>query len=505
MRILVLFGALLLGQGFAASFGDKEKGVKVDPPKTPKPLVQNLTTLARCDNCHSGGRKDPTDMVRGVEWKDWVDKDKHKEAWIVLTKARAQQMAKILGYAVEKDKRCISCHGTAVNVGDKDQMKTLEDYGVNCTICHGPSEDWISAHPGATMDTRNAWRSLSRVEKESKWGMYDLWDPAKRTKLCGSCHIGSAKDGKVVTHEMYAAGHPPLPGFEVATFSEQMPRHWESLRERAKDKMEDLKRFYRISKEEIDLELTHQVGVGALMTFRMGVDLIGEQAKKGDSWPELAVFDCFACHHDLQNPSWRQERGYKGKPGRPQLRAWSAALVDLGLLHAARGDKERAKGLQAELDKKMGELAKTFDARPFGAPERVTASTSDVSKWIDSLLNGKGERYPADLAKRLVRRLEPLAEAGIPDFDSARQMAWAFGILESDGAAGWSPKGLGAEGWKSLTENLSLKLPGKSMWITEKERGDVKFYLETSLKKLNDYQPRQFREDFRKLFEGKGP
>ena len=32
--------------------------------------------------------------------------------------------------------------------------------------------------------------------------------------MCLSCHLGNAREGRVVTHEMYAAGHPPLPGFE---------------------------------------------------------------------------------------------------------------------------------------------------------------------------------------------------------------------------------------------------------------------------------------------------
>ena len=33
-------------------------------------------------------------------------------------------------------------------------------------------------------------------------------------------------------HEWYAAGHPPLPSFELATFESQMPAHWKSLREK---------------------------------------------------------------------------------------------------------------------------------------------------------------------------------------------------------------------------------------------------------------------------------
>ena len=64
--------------------------------------------------------------------------------------------------------------------------------------------------------------------------MTDLWDPVTRGKKCVSCHIGNPdpEEEKVVTHAMYAAGHPPLPGIEVATFSDAQPRHWQYLREK---------------------------------------------------------------------------------------------------------------------------------------------------------------------------------------------------------------------------------------------------------------------------------
>jgi hypothetical protein len=32
---------------------------------------------------------------------------------------------------------------------------------------------------------------------------------------CTSCHVGREADGRFVTHEMYAAGHPPLPPLEI--------------------------------------------------------------------------------------------------------------------------------------------------------------------------------------------------------------------------------------------------------------------------------------------------
>ena len=38
-----------------------------------------------------------------------------------------------------------------------------------------------------------------------------------------------------MTHEMYAAGHPPLPSIEVATFANSIPRHWWLLAEKARE------------------------------------------------------------------------------------------------------------------------------------------------------------------------------------------------------------------------------------------------------------------------------
>ncbi len=76
------------------------------------------------------------------------------------------------------------------------------------------------------------WRNLSRKEKESQYGMVDLWDPVTRTKRCLSCHVGNYEEGNVLTHAMYAAGHPPARLPEVSTFSEAMPYHWEYLGEK---------------------------------------------------------------------------------------------------------------------------------------------------------------------------------------------------------------------------------------------------------------------------------
>ena len=65
--------------------------------------------------------------------------------------------------------------------------------------------------------------------------MIDVRNPVRRAEQCFSCHIGNVEEGKLVTHAMYAAGHPPLPSIEIESFAKQMPRHWRYLDEKVAD------------------------------------------------------------------------------------------------------------------------------------------------------------------------------------------------------------------------------------------------------------------------------
>src|SRR5439155_23427773 len=126
---------------------------------------------------------------------------------------------------------------------------------------------------------------------------------------------------------------PPLPSVELATFSDAMPRHWKYLSE----KPAKVQKILEYDPAKADLERTQLVVVAALVSFRESMNLLAAQAEQGDkdkSWPELAQFDCYACHHDLKAKSWRQQRGYHGKPGRPDMRPWPTTLVHLGILQA---------------------------------------------------------------------------------------------------------------------------------------------------------------------------
>ena len=62
--------------------------------------------------------------------------------------------------------------------------------------------------------------------------MIDVRNPIVRAEQCFGCHIGNAAEGKIITHEMYAAGHPPLPNIEIESYVAQLPRHWRYLDEK---------------------------------------------------------------------------------------------------------------------------------------------------------------------------------------------------------------------------------------------------------------------------------
>src|SRR5205807_9438568 len=92
-------------------------------------------------------------------------------------------------------------------------------------------------------------------------------------------------------------------------------------------------------------------------------------------WPEIAMAhsDCFACHHDLKYPGYRQTRGFgfslsareriAARPGRPLIRMWPTALAETGIAYSGGSADSFASALKA--------LAKACDARPFGYPTEI--------------------------------------------------------------------------------------------------------------------------------------
>src|SRR5262249_25532642 len=117
--------------------------------------------------------------------------------------------------------------------------------------------------------------------------------------------------------------------------------------------------------------------------------------------------------------SWRQERGYVGKPGRPQMSAWQTVLVPLAVRQAGKDPAE----FQAEVKK----LYDAFDAQPFGDAKKVSQAAKNLAQWSDKLI-APAEKAKVDrpAALRLLREVCELGTKQLLDYDSARQVAWGF-------------------------------------------------------------------------------
>lgn len=434
------------------------------------------------------------------EVRIWSKEDKHKDANKVLRGERGQQMAKLLGIKgdISREPSCVSCHGVLVDDKKYIHEESFDlNEGVSCGVCHGHFSDWVDQH--STFLQRKKWRGLSRETKEKQYGMRDLWDPEKRATLCASCHIGNAGEGKVVTHAMYAAGHPPLPSIELATFADAMPRHWKYLAE----KPVSVQKILEYDPAKAGLERTEFVVVSALVSFRESMTLLAMQAEQGadakdpdQSWPELAQFDCYACHHDLKSNSWRQRRGYVGKPGRPTMRAWADALLPLAITHAAQGDAEREKKRRSELQARLKELSAAFDAQPFGEPRRVARSAKQAAQWADDLLKEvKSSAVHREGASTLLGALAKESQNRLLDFDSARQFAWAYRAIHQEVEPKWDSTQDAA--YKDLNAQLKLDLPKGQVEI-------ARDHLKEALEKLNHYEPERFRQTFDLLMKRDG-
>lgn len=479
------------------------------------------------------------------EYPIWQAKDKHGQAYTVLLNDRSRRMGEILGVReINRDRRCLACHtGYPIDqmptddkgLVSKELSQSLDvNLGVSCEGCHGPAGDvqqngrvvtagWMSLHqiqPVMPYEQTKPWRFLSPQTKRDKFGFYDVRSPASKARLCASCHVGSVKEGRVVTHEMYAAGHPPLPGFEIETFIAQMPKHWRTLSEKAEQvRAEFLKHtqdpLYRQTEFSIqNLSRTNSLLVGALVSLSESLKLTAQLADDTASgpvtkpeWPELAQFDCFACHHELQEPAWRRMRKPPvGTPGRPPFREWTTVLAQLAVRTAGASLAEVPN--DARLDARMTPLRQTMSVQPFGVRSELVTRASAAAEWANSLAE-ELQRKPLtpDDGRAVLRDIAELATSQLSDYDSARQLVWAFRIIHDE------LKGQGAPLDDEITQRLAafddmflldLRTGRKSATLIPGEqqaRTVLEVDLSRTLPPIAHYDPHRFQQQFRKLAE----
>ncbi|MEI7687276.1 MAG: multiheme c-type cytochrome [Planctomycetota bacterium] len=469
----------------------------------------NRAKLAHADNVFTS---------RLLESNIWSQHDKHKDAARVLKNERSKQIAAIMKLPADltNEPRCANCHGVYIDPAREKELIHEDTFqgddrlasGVSCVACHGPIAEWVNEH--AAPLPKKKWATRSRDEKAQEFGLRDLWDPVERAQVCFSCHIGNIKEGKFVSHEMYAAGHPPLPSIELTAFSEAMPAHWESLTQKAARALEGgekarngaafLKAAYGMDAKAMRMEQTRLVALTSLVALRDSVRMMGEFAAESlkpkaldATWPELAFFDCYACHHDLKTKSWRLERGYQGKPGRPTVRPWSYPLA----LAADRLIDPPT------LDPALKSWNAVFQNVPFGDPRSVVAQAKALDLVLAKRIQALAAK-PIDraVAERFALDIAEAAAKDVHDFDSARQFAWALRTIATELQDGgryvlMKPgehrlKGEIGEQFRTLEKTLQLTLPEGQVEIAPSS-------LDRVLGQISAYDPAEFRATMRAI------
>jgi len=427
-------------------------------PASAERPVADFIGLRKCYLCHgsSTGRGELADcLVLRNEYIRWRDADRHTQAYAVLvadsdvkSEKLVNRMERILRiskndpqWTAANAAECLSCHSTPQppsGDGSENQFTQLQK-NVTCEACHGPGKNWETAHSDPS------WRVKPIADKTAA-GMRNLRDPVVKTTVCLSCHLGNVSEGKVVTHDMYAAGHPPLTGFEVTAFARRMPWHWESLAE--KSRVPGLAAAWPKFAEQYDLprgpaEATREVLLGGLVELKEYLELLAEYAADAPAtaWPELAMYDCFACHHDLQAAGGRQRRGYGGEvPGRPPLRYWPRVLAELAILQLSHPAGQETTA--PNLTKLLETVSQTVNDRPFADQAKLKEAAALAAEKIDKLivqlnrelsdkLNAPHEQA-AEFVRKILGDMAKLAANNYHDYDSARQLAWAWFAVADD-------------------------------------------------------------------------
>jgi hypothetical protein len=244
------------------------------------------------NNCHGAVRPLPNSDVPQNEYFIWSQKDKHAQAYTVLSNDRSRRIARNLGLAdAEHATLCLDCHADNVPADRRGPQFQLSD-GVGCESCHGGASTWLGTHLSGNSHKANV-----------AAGMYPTDQPLARAEKCLTCHLGN--DKQFVAHKIMGAGHPPMP-FELDTYTAIEPAHF----------VVNQSYVERIGRPN-DVQIW---GMGQANDVKMRMDLILDpnHAPKGVDY-ELSLFDCEACHHSMKDLQWQARASTGLPPGRIKL------------------------------------------------------------------------------------------------------------------------------------------------------------------------------------------
>ena len=354
--------------------------------------------VASCagNNCHGAVQPLRNSHVDQNEYLIWRQKDKHSKAFAVLREERGLRIARNLGLPdAEHAKVCLDCHADNVAQDRRGPLFQIAD-GVGCEACHGGAQNWLGTHVSGVNHAADI-----------AAGMYPTDRPVERAERCMRCHIGD--DKRFANHDIMGAGHPPLP-FELATFTAIQPAHF------------TVDKDYVERKGRPNDIMFWAVGQAVDLRTRMEKVLDPNNAPKGAN-PELAVFDCQACHHAMTQLQWQKRQSTGLGPGRHRL--YDASAVMLRTI-AARVAPDAAKELNDHLV--ALHRATTEKGDYWAGVQREATALKDIANKLVPVL-AKHEFNQAD-AKALAQAvIAQGATGGDLDYSAAQQQTMALGSI----------------------------------------------------------------------------
>jgi hypothetical protein len=388
-------------------------------------------------------------------------------------------------------------------------------------MCHGHGSLYQQKHQESRLTKAGAppgavrvvdWREADPAVKD-KWGLVNLRDAATAENRCASCHIGNLADGRFVTHEMYAAGHPPLPPLDLIAYTREQPRHWGLPSELGffawLTKTDAPKAEAVFSVRAGESHVARRFAESTVAGLAAAATLTGQLAEVGkDDGLDYAAFDCASCHHNLKYPSDRQERGYAGKPGRPLFRPAAFALTRVVVEHAA-GMKDGAdlgRALEA-LNAAEKSLALAFTTKTFGDAAKIVAASAELKKWSDDTLKKLAAvRYTPAETEKLLAKVVEATQKPVADPEVAQLFTWAYETLvlaETKPAADKKPPAAVTDLQAKLADIVVTRLRPHAAFYYEVEGGTpgptvepVNDRIGDRMKVFNSFQDKPFRKAF---------
>jgi hypothetical protein len=349
--------------------------------------------------CHGSVTPNPNYKVRLDEFVTWSHQDAHAKAFEALVSARGRSIAAKLGLgSAETAKVCLDCHSDNVAPPQRGARFSAMD-GVGCEACHGGAERWIASHATAKATYQN----------DVGEGMYPSANLADRAVLCESCHVGNAD--KTATHDIMGAGHPRL-SFELDTYLALEPPHY------------TLDGNYRRRKPAFNHSQTWAVGQLQASTLQLEY-LQGEFVHTGGVFPELAVFNCSACHNSsMQHSEWRR---------RAMTRLTAPGMVPLNDAYW-RMSWLIARGIEPQEAPPLLERAQALQGAVLRSRDQVAAAARELLGVVQPLeRRAAGEAWTAAQSSSVLQSiLQAGSEGEFRDYPGAEQAVMAAELLLID-------------------------------------------------------------------------